>query len=730
MSTSSKLTFPGSLYNILKLNRRVIQQKVSNKPELFPRYFTQFSNYLSQCEEPNYEVYLLLELFKAENEERVRKEEERKRKLQEKREKKEKENETENNENEKVEKTEMNTENEEAKQDKEEAELKTEEVVDAAEKIEKSEMKEEMKELKEETKEKKVIISSTANLILLLIGMVKTNPKKYATLKDISFTKSFRLPMFPQFKELDRKIVDLNVFEQADEKHNKFYETFMGNDVEKLIESYKEIMLLNERCSTPSFVECIIVRAFEMMAGNSLTSLSFDYLKKLFDFTNWFTVELTLLKRAQIHEFEVTIDPINQSITLKKYFTKKMEKITLSEKQFREEKEEILKKTRMFNAKIRNKEQKEIERKLEEERRRKEEEEDERIRKEEEERKRKEEEEEKERKKEEMRKMKQDQQIKMQKLYKMQEKVRMKEEKDKQIKDLFEKYYYGERARRIVESGVNEQRGREEEEEIKRIYKEVCESKERMHKQEHERKIMLKKKFTNLNSLQTWLETIGKGESEEEKQARIEEERRKAEEERKRIEEEERKKREEEERKRRIEEEERRKEMEKKKEEERKRREDELFRQNQARIEREKEQREKATDVYRPSFTSKGNEDEDGWNTVRKGQKAEKAPPKQSGIPTFSSKPAASFSSKGGRRDERRDDSYRPPRRDDRRDDDYRPPRRDDRRDDRREDSYRPPRRDDDRAPPKPAGTQASFSSKSSASFSSKPSGGRRGGKR
>ncbi|BFU23967.1 hypothetical protein EHI8A_014890 [Entamoeba histolytica HM-1:IMSS-B] len=475
-----------------------------------------------------------------------------------------------------------------------------------------------------------------ANSVLISLCSLFIVTRKVFTMKDFVLSKALRFPMGLQFEELQSYMKATDILKTADEPVIDFYNAFIGNNAEELITCYKEIKDVNEKCTKSYIKEAIIIRIFQILVEKK--SINLVDIKKMLDFVPWFIVEVTLLKRASDLEFKVKIDLSSGKIFIEKVEDKKIEGCEITNEIIESEKTIIKNKTKAFNEKIAAIEYQREKKRLEEEARRREEEEDARLEREYLEKKKREEEEEKARKKEEMRKIKADSAAEMQKLYRIQEKVRIKEEKDKQMKNLFERYFYHERARRMVERNFTDRKVEEEAEEIREMYRLVCESKQEMKKAEHERKVAMKKKFTNPNALQTWLDSIGKGESEEEKMAKIEKAR-KEKEEAERI----AREKAEEERKAKLLEEQR------KREEEKKRQEEEAFKRNQERIEKQQS----SDEVYRPKMLHNLKEDKDGWMSARKDQR-----PSNSGVPSFVGGSSRSQQQRGNGSS----DTYTPPR--------------------------------------------------------------------
>ncbi|KAL7719567.1 PCI domain-containing protein [Entamoeba marina] len=447
-------------------------------------------------------------------------------------------------------------------------------------------------------------ITSTANKILLSLCIEKMSPIKHLPcVKDILLAKVLKFPFNISFEELQSICVELDVISKADES---------------------------------IFEQSIILRAIEIHSNNG--GIKISQLKQELECISWFTIELTVLKASNGYNFNILFDFNTDYITITKSTLPKVQPITITTELVEQERNVIQNATQVMEKRISEAEEEERKKKEREARRKKLEEEDAREEAEYQEKKRKEEEAEKQRKKEEIKKMKADSANEMQRLLKMQQKVKIKEEKDKQMSDLFEKYFYRERARR---SKIDE-----ESNEIREMYRVVCESKEKMRKAEHERRLAMKSKFgKNAEVLQTWLD---KKEEKKDKKRRIAAERRAKE----------------------LEEKKKREEEEKRLAQEKRLKEEEAFKKNQELLAKKKEST--TVDQYTPKVSGKYTKDDDGWISTGTASFTSNRPSgtasftsnrpsgtasftssrPSSGVPSFNSKPSGvpSFSGKRGTR--------------------------------------------------------------------------------
>ncbi|KAL7721998.1 PCI domain-containing protein [Entamoeba marina] len=345
---------------------------------------------------------------------------------------------------------------------------------------------------------------------------------------------------------------------------------FFKDDIKQITSLYNSILDAFPDYKRSIFEQSIILRAIEIHSNNG--GIKISQLKQELECISWFTIELTVLKASNGYNFNILFDFNTDYITITKSTLPKVQPITITTELVEQERNVIQNSTQVMEKHSANE---------------------------------------------------------MQRLLKMQQKVKIKEEKDKQMSDLFEKYFYRERARRSVEKEFTQKKIDEESNEIREMYRVVCESKEKMRKAEHDRRLAMKSKFgKNAEVLQTWLDSIGKGESEEQIAAREEKIRKEKEEkerqERERIAAERRAKE--------LEEKKKREEEEKRIAQEKRLKEEEAFKKNQELLAKKKEST--TVDQYTPKVSGKYTKDDDGWMSK----------PGKKSTASFSSKPSKSSS--------------------------------------------------------------------------------------
>ncbi|KAL7721997.1 PCI domain-containing protein [Entamoeba marina] len=454
-------------------------------------------------------------------------------------------------------------------------------------------------------------ITSTANKILLSLCIEKMSPIKHLPcVKDILLAKVLKFPFNISFEELQSICVELDFL---------LLYCFFKDDIKQITSLYNSILDAFPDYKRSIFEQSIILRAIEIHSNNG--GIKISQLKQELECISWFTIELTVLKASNGYNFNILFDFNTDYITITKSTLPKVQPITITTELVEQERNVIQNSTQVMEKRISEAEEEERKKKEREARRKKLEEEDAREEAEYQEKKRK--------KKKQKNNMKADSANEMQRLLKMQQKVKIKEEKDKQMSDLFEKYFYRERARRSVEKEFTQKKIDEESNEIREMYRVVCESKEKMRKAEHDRRLAMKSKFgKNAEVLQTWLDSIGKGESEEQIAAREEKIRKEKEEkerqERERIAAERRAKE--------LEEKKKREEEEKRIAQEKRLKEEEAFKKNQELLAKKKEST--TVDQYTPKVSGKYTKDDDGWMSK----------PGKKSTASFSSKPSKSSS--------------------------------------------------------------------------------------